>query len=76
MMTLKFSKNAKVTRALTGQRPVCPAAYNDFIMSKKASENRKYLKGNYKELNSWEHYTTIVLCSRERANIPQSHGIK
>ena len=30
MMTLKFSQNAKVARALTGPRPVRPAADDDF----------------------------------------------
>ena len=30
MMTLKFSRNAKVTRALTGRRAVGIAAHNDF----------------------------------------------
>ena len=29
-MTLKFSRNAKVTRALTGRCPVRPAADDDF----------------------------------------------
>ena len=31
-MTLKFSRNAKVTRALTGRRPVRPAADDDFVI--------------------------------------------
>ena len=30
MMTLKFSQNARVTRVLTGRRPVRPAADDDF----------------------------------------------
>ena len=30
MMTLKFSRNAKVTCTLTGRRPVRPAVDNDF----------------------------------------------
>ena len=30
MMILKFSRNAKVTRALTGRRPVRPASDDDF----------------------------------------------
>ena len=30
MMTLKFSRNAKVTRALRGRSPVKPATDNDF----------------------------------------------
>ena len=29
-MTLKFSRNAKVTRALIGRSPVNPAVNNDF----------------------------------------------
>ena len=29
-ITLKFSRNAKVTRSLTGQRPLRPAADDDF----------------------------------------------
>ena len=32
MMTLKFSRNAKVTRALTGRRPVRLAADDNFEM--------------------------------------------
>ena len=31
-MTLKFCQNAKVTRVLTGRRPVPPAADDDFEM--------------------------------------------
>ena len=30
MMTLKFSRNGNVTRALTGRRPMRPAADDDF----------------------------------------------
>ena len=42
MMTLKFSRNAKVTRALTGRRPVRPAADDDFEKPKKIFESEHW----------------------------------
>ena len=40
MMTLKFSRNAKLTLALTGRRPVRSAADDDFEISRNAKVTR------------------------------------
>ena len=54
MMTLKFSQTAKLTRPLTGRRPVHPAADDDFEI---------YILGHLKSIYAqiWRFFTPSPL---------------